>query len=217
MPYRKIPLAINELYHVCTKSIAGFTIFNNPREYDRMLGAMDFYSLEKPPCSYSVLKKCPTKLLEIKKSIKSSKKCVRIIAYCLMPTHVHFILEQFSQNGISNFMNLLLKSYSKYFNKKHKRKGPLWEGPFKNILIKKEDQFIHLTRYMHLNPVTAHIVDKPENWSYSSYRAYIQIVKSNLCDFSDYFDMAVVEYIEFVNNAIDYQRQLAKIKHLILE
>lgn len=136
-----------------------------------------------------------------------------------MPTHIHLILQQLKNYGISRFMNLILKSYSKHFNIKHKRKGPLWEGRFKNVLVETNEQFLHLTRYIHLNPVTDYLVNKPEDWKFSSYREYIGLVDKDerICDFSDYLDMDIPSYQGFVNDRIVYQRELAQIKHLILE
>ena len=221
MPRRKVPLATGEIYHICSRSIADFKIFNSTQDFARILEAMIFYSIENPSCSFSEYKK-------IKEKPKGgilvcladcSKKLVEIITYCIMPTHIHFILKQLKENGISDFLKLLLKSYSSYFNIKHNRKGPLWEGRFSNILIKDNDQFAHVTRYIHLNPVTARLVEKPEDWIYSSYREYIDLIDESkkICDFSKYLDMDTADYAKFVNDRIGYQRELALIKHLTLE
>jgi len=216
MPYRKVPLSQHEIYHVYTKSISGFKIFNSERKFQRMLESIVFYTMKKPPCKFSDRNpKNPKPAL----GLGLDEKIVRIIAYCFMPTHIHLILQQLKNYGISRFMNLILKSYSKHFNIKHKRKGPLWEGRFKNVLVETNEQFLHLTRYIHLNPVTDYLVNKPEDWKFSSYREYIGLVDKDerICDFSDYLDMDIPSYQGFVNDRIVYQRELAQIKHLILE
>jgi len=220
MPYRKVPLVENEIYHIYNKSIADFVIFNNDTEYKRMMEEIAFYAFENPPCSFSLFKKFKEKQNQrVFLQIKRLEKIVRILAYCIMPTHIHFVLEQLRKNGISDFINLISKSYAKYFNKKHNRKGPLWEGRFNNVLVKDNIQFNHLTRYVHLNPVTARLVNNPKDWTYSSYREYAGLTKESdkLCNFSDYLDMDIPEYIKFVNDGIGYQRELALIKHLTLE
>jgi putative transposase len=79
-----------------------------------------------------------------------------------MPTHIHLVLRQLKDGGISKFMSNILNSYSRYFNIKHNRKGPLWEGRFRKVLVGSDEQLLHLTRYVHLNPVTACLVDKPK-------------------------------------------------------
>jgi putative transposase len=136
-----------------------------------------------------------------------------------MPTQIHLILKQVKDGGIKKFLGLISQSYSQYFNSRHARKGPLWEGRFKNILIKNDEQLLHLTRYVHLNPVTSFLTNDPGDWKYSSYREYageIDIDK-RLCSFEDILKIDKVSYKKFVSDQIDYQRQLAIIKKVVLE
>jgi len=127
-----------------------------------------------------------TELFDIPMPIEK-EKVIHIIAYCLMPTHIHMLLEEVKEDGISIFTNNVLNSYTRYFNTKHKRKGPLWEGPSKKVTIKSDDQLLHLTRYIHLNPVTAYLCNKPEEWPYSSYNEYIKPnTNNNFCDYEHY-------------------------------
>jgi putative transposase len=220
MPVRKTPLVKNELYHVYNSSIAGFKIFNCDKDYERMVDEMIFYMSEKPPCNFSQFKKIKEKMRSEKYfQFDFSKKTIDIIAYCIMPTHIHFILKELKDSGIANFMNLISHSYSKYFNPRYNRKGPLWEGRFKNVLVESDYQFMHLNRYIHLNPITARLVNKPTDWKYSSYNEYIGLIKEKekICNFSDYLSPDIPSYEKFVNDQIDYQRALALIKHLTFE
>ena len=57
-----------------------------------------------------------------------------------MPNHFHLLLKQISDNGIPKYLSLFTNSYTRYFNTKHNRKGPLWQGPFKNVLVKDDSQ-----------------------------------------------------------------------------
>ncbi len=216
MPYREGVLAENGLYHVYTRSIAGFEIFNNSRDYERIVKAMDFYSTERIDHCFAIFEKVQENQVL---NTTTREKLVDIIAYCIMPTHIHLILKQLKEKGISRFMQRILNSYSKYFNIKRKRKGPLWEGRFNGILVKDDDQFLHLTRYLHLNPVTASLVENPEDWEFSSYREYLALINQDkkICEFSNYLSMDPVDYRRFVNDRIDYQRELALIKHSVLE
>ncbi len=220
MPIRNAPLVNHEIYHIYNKSIAGFKIFNTTTDYNRMLSELDFYSLENPPCKFSEYENMkiilPSDYFDISDNLT---KLVEILAFCIMPTHIHLILKQLIEGGISEFMQKILLSYSKYFNLKHNRKGPLWESRFKNILVNTDEQFLHLTRYIHLNPVTAHLVEKPEDWQYSSYAEYLTRTNhKNLCnDYSRHLNMNIAAYKKFVNDHIGYQRELAQIKHLALE
>lgn len=74
-----------------------------------------------------------------KKNPVSKNPLVRIFVDCLMPNHFHLILQQLVQDGISKFMHKLGVGYTKYFNKKYNRVGPLFQGPFKAVMV--EDDF----------------------------------------------------------------------------
>lgn len=221
---RKEALVSGKSYHVFNKSIANFKIFNTDDEYLRMKNAIRYFQVEGMPIKLSRF----MELGEVKESgfsvpflsiSKAKEKYVQIIAYCLMPTHIHLILKQLKEKGISNFMGNLLNSYCRYFNTKHRRKGPLWETKFQNVLVETDEQLLHLTRYIHLNPVTASIVDKPEDWSFSSHSEFLSKVNNNerICEYSDILDIEPFSYAKFVEDRITYQRELAKIKSLILE
>ncbi len=208
------------VYHVCNKSIAKFRIFNNDHEYSRMIEAIKYYQRKQPAAKFGTFIKLDKKKQEQERaSLRKKQKLVEIIAYCLMPTHLHLILKTLQDGGISRFMNNILVSYTRFFNIKHNRKGHLWEGRSKKILIETDNQFLHLTRYIHLNPVTAHLVNKPEEWPYSSYREYIsKNRKSNaICRYEDLLDIEPEEYKNFTESGINYQCELAKMKKMLLE
>lgn len=218
---RKDLLRVGEVYHIFNKSIAEFKIFNSDSEFSRMLGVIRYYQREKPTIKFSRfinLSKAKESNLNRDILLLDKEKLVDIIAYCLMPTHLHLILKQLKENGISIFMNNILNSYTRYFNIKHKRKGPLWEGRFKSVLIKTDEQLLHLTRYIHLNPVTAFLVDRPEEWSTSSYREYLLEGNSGkICKYGEILDIEPNAYRKFVEDRVSYQRELAKIKGLLID
>ena len=214
---RKNKLAIGETYHIYNKSIAGYIIYNNEEEFLRMLRAIRYYRREKPEISFSrFLRDDDTENYFI---LQNKRNLVEIISYCLMPTHFHVILKQLADNGISIFMSNVENSYARYFNLKHKRKGPLWEGRFKSILIKSDEQLLHLTRYIHLNPVTAQLLNEPEKWSMSSYNEYLTKIDENkrICNYNDVLNIEPADYKRFVEDRISYQREIAKIKALLLD
>lgn len=216
---RKYFLVNGGVYHVFTKSIAGFEVFRIMADYERMRGLLKFYQVENLPLKFSIFMRLKDKDNYFKNHFNEKDRLVQIIAYCLMPTHIHLILKQLKGNGISTFMGNILNSYSRYFNVKNKRKGPLWESRFKNVNVSTDDQLLHLTRYIHLNPSTANLVKSPENWNFSSYREYTGKISDEeiLCNYSDLMDMPPSDYKEFVRSRKDYQRELAMIKDLSLE
>lgn len=221
---RKDPLKIGEVYHIFTKSIAGFKIFNGKEDFSRMMGLIRYYQNGKTSLKFSYVMRTKSSE-EQQHSIfpdKEARDLVEIIAYCIMPTHLHLILKQAQDRGISIYMSNILNGYTRYFNIKYHRKGPLWEGRFKNVLIKSDEQLLHLTRYIHLNPVTAELVDEPQHWPVSSYLEYLRDegVKGSdesLCSYKDILDVEPITYKKFVEDRISYQRTLADIKNIIFE
>lgn len=93
-------------------------------------------------------------------------------AYVLMDTHVHLI-GQTPLANLSQVMHYISSSYTTYFNRKRGRSGHLFQGRYKSILIEKDAYLMELSRYIHLNPVKAHMVERPEDYPYSSYGAYL--------------------------------------------
>ncbi|MEX2054609.1 MAG: transposase [Candidatus Andersenbacteria bacterium] len=223
--FRKDPLTTGQVYHVMNKSIAGFQVFPSPYDYHRMRQLIFFfrYSGDIPRFSqFTRLQMVKEKGVEatLAELAEGWQQTASIIAYCLMPTHIHIVVKQLAENGISVFMSNILNAYARYFNTKYKRKGPLWEGRFKNVLIQSDEQLLHVTRYVHLNPVTAGIVERPLDWEYSSYVEYIATAHpaaTVLTETSDLLALTGKEYERFTEDHIDYQRELAKIKSLILE
>jgi len=96
---------------------------------------------------------------------------VVIHAYCLMPNHFHLVLET-PLGNLSRMMHFLITSYTIYFNKKHKRHGHLFQGRFRSVLVEAVLYAQELSRYVHLNPVRAELVERPEEYPWSSYQRY---------------------------------------------
>ncbi len=215
---RKVPLANNEVYHVYTRSIDNYITFRDENDYTRVLEAIKYYKHGKVPTSFSnYIKIKNKKFFSLKYELNTNNPVVHIIAYCIMPTHVHLILKQLNDNGISLYIKNVFDSYTRYFNSKYQRKGTLWESKFKSVHVESNEQLLHLTRYIHLNPTTAGIVKEPEDWPYSSYMEYLNKSDEKICNYVDCLDMDMNDYKNFVDDRMDYQRELALIKHLSLE
>ena len=91
-------------------------------------------------------------------------------AYCLMDNHYHLLIET-PDGNLSFGMRQLNGVYTQLFNKRHQRAGHLFQGRYKAILIQKDSHLLEVCRYVVLNPVRARMVEKPEEWKWSSYRA----------------------------------------------
>lgn len=118
------------------------------------------------------------------KLVHSAKKDygVLIYLYALMDNHFHLTLETPNATPVSKIMQYINGSYAVYFNKRHGRVGHLFQGRFKDIIVEKETYLLQLSRYIHLNPVRAGFVDKPESYRWSSYDIYIGERKDKLVD-----------------------------------
>src|SRR3989344_2860072 len=166
----------NCFYHLISRGNNGQPIFLHRRDYFRYL-----YCLEK----------------------YSNKFLIKVLSYCLMPNHVHLLIQQGSENTVSEFMQALNTAYTMYFNLRHSKKGHLFQGPFRHIMIGSDEYLIHLSRYIHLNPSSAGLAKKPDNYPWSSYRYYIGIDKLNFVDEAQilsYFSKKdpIGDYKEFV-------------------
>jgi putative transposase len=104
-----------------------------------------------------------------------------LYAYCLMPNHVHLLIEM-QDDPISRIMQRVLTSYSQYHNRKYKKIGHVFQGRYKSILCQTDRYLGELVRYIHLNPVRAKMVKRPERYQYSGHRTYIGLDTSGLVD-----------------------------------
>ena len=221
---RKEILTTGEIYHVFNKSIAGYKIFNSEEDFLRMKQMLLYYCMEGTPMQFSNflnLSQVKTHgfIQNIQALRESNRHHVQIIAYCIMPTHFHLVAKQLKDKGITKFVGNILNSYSRYFNLKRKRKGPLWVGPFKNVRVQTDEQLLHLTRYVHLNPVTAAVVNRPEEWNASSYGEYVSSSRDEwqICDYKGILEIEPNRYKIFVRDGTDYQKELARIKNLLFD
>src|SRR3989339_161642 len=141
-----------EIYHVFNKSIASYGIFKDINNGERFLEALDYYNKLISHYSLSGAKKLKkytyTNLLDERKD-----HIVDFISYCIMPDHYH-LLVKLQSGSLSKYINDIENSFTRFFNIKFDRKGPLWQTHFKSVLIENNDQLLHVSRYIHLNPTT---------------------------------------------------------------
>jgi putative transposase len=96
-----------------------------------------------------------------------------LCAYCLMPNHYHILLRLTSDCDYSKHMQHFGIAYVKAVNTRYERCGHLFQGRFKAKLVDSDEYLLHLSRYIHLNPLWANLVPKAEEWEFSSYRFYL--------------------------------------------
>ena len=178
----------NGYYHIYNRGVEKRNIFEDDQDYKVFLRYLKEYLEPKDKAS---LRK---KLADPKISWKEKDKFLKLLAlnnfyqeidlvcFCLMPNHFHFLVKQKSLRGIEVFMKSFATRYVMYFNKKHDRVGGLFQDAYKAVLVSADEQLLHLTRYIHLNPFknTQNILqvlqgDSLQNkeYKYSSLPAYL--------------------------------------------
>ena len=182
-------------YHVYNRGNRKQNIFLNEKDYKRYLAKLKDYK---------------------------QKHNVTILAYCLMPNHVHFLIRQNGPEPVSTFMQKLHTAYSMYFNKKYEQVGHLFADRFKAKIVAKDEYIIHLSRYIHQNPVK--LVQKLTAYAWSSYPSYLGLVNDEITDTkfilsyfkrkNDTWQDTIKSYQFFVKGE---KEDLQKIRHLAFE
>ena len=224
MSTRKIPFVEGEYYHIYSRGNSKQKIFLDVQDYERFLKLLYLCNSENNIDFREDI---------VRKNINAwdfdrGKTIVSIGAWVLMPNHFHLYLtlnprkSDFRKNEVTEFMRKLLTSYSKYFNKKYKRTGGLFEGQFKAVYIENDNHAKYNFSYIHLNPIK--LIDK--NWKengikdlqkanmflksykWSSYLDYKGVVRPenkilNIEKFPKYFknikdfDKEIIDWLQF--------------------
>lgn len=214
MSYKNPILVSGETYHIYNRSLQQTPIFKNAHDCSRFIDIVKYYLQETPPVKFSQYKNNRDKF-----KLDFNKPIVKIISFVLMPTHFHFELRQEKDHGILKFIQKTCNSFSHFYNLKHRNKGPLFESTFRAVRIESNEQLLHLSRYIHLNPVTSFLVKNPEDYEFSSYGDFLGNKKFSFLDPSLVLKQFknFSKYQQFVNDQSDYQKQLGEIKQLIIE
>ena len=118
--------------------------------------------------------------LERLKAIRE-KKSFGLYAYCLMPNHIHLLIEV-KKDPLSLIMQRLLTGYTAYYNGTNKKRGHLFQGRYKAILCQKNNYLMELVRYIHLNPLRAKMVKKPGDYQWSGHNSYLNKTSDGLIE-----------------------------------
>jgi putative transposase len=203
----------NGYYHLYNRGVNKGLIFSDDKDYKMFL-----YYLKVYLCSTDL----QVEYLKVSPSRKLKNYCSRLklLAYCLMPNHFHLLVWQKDPEAINYFMRSLTVKYAMYFNRRHKRTGPLFQGVYKAVLVENEPQLIYLTKYIHRNPLKLPSSRVLEGYKYSSYQNYLSMFNQDWVktkDILDYFSKTKVanSYRSFVEE-VD-ERDLPMIKSLVLE
>jgi REP element-mobilizing transposase RayT len=145
MSSRRAPWFSGEYYHVYNEGCDSRVIFMDLRDYAFFLERLHYYA---------------------------EKFQVKLVAWCLMPTHYHFLAHQCGAAAAGRVAQFTCNAYSKYFNRRHGRRGTLFASSYKVKHAHSRNYFLHLFRYIHANPVLAGLVERPEEWPWSNFYEY---------------------------------------------
>jgi len=195
MPRRETPLCAGEHYH----------FYNRGNNRERI-----FYERE----NY---------LFFLRRIRKHLLPVLDVVAYCLMPTHYHLLVkinqtsEVLKTSEVSRAMMRFSVSYTKAMNKRYDRVGTLFQGAFQALHVDQNDYLVHLSRYIHLNPVMAGLVKRAEDWEPSSYREYVGLRDGTLPKTEIVLSQfpSLGAYREFVESFVPDERE--RIAHLLFE
>lgn len=152
MPRQARVLLDNVCYHIVTRGNEKRVVFKDTEDFEEYLKLVSRY----------------------KERYKA-----KIYGWCLMPNHVHMIVES---QQLSKFMHGIGLSYAKYFRYKYNGAGHLWQDRYKSFIIQKDTYLINCVNYIEYNPVRADIVLRPEEYRWSGYKARILGEKSKVLD-----------------------------------
>lgn len=96
----------------------------------------------------------------------------RLYHYVLMNNHVHLLIETSDKGTISKIMQCITLAYTRYYNRRYKSSGHVWQGRFKSPVIEKDSYLLQCGRYIELNPLRAELVQDPGEYEWSSYMFY---------------------------------------------
>lgn len=162
------PYVENGYYHVYNRGVEKRIVFLDERDYKTFLFFLKSYLDPNERVRPDTGLHNPMNLSEE----------VELFAFCLMPNHYHLLLHQKTKDGMSKLMKRLATHYSIYFNKRYTRVGPLFQGIYKGVLIDSDPYLLHVSRYIHRNPIELVKVDPSQrinliaSYPYSSYGDY---------------------------------------------
>jgi putative transposase len=163
MPAKRPQFINGEIYHVILRGIAGQKVFLERKDYLRYLLSLNIFNDKEPVGSlfrnvFIQENTIPLSILNgsvpnwLAKRDEPESPLIEVLTVCLMPNHIHLLVRQLVENGISLFFQKM-GGYSSYFNKKYERFGSLFQRPFKAIHIRNNNQLLIVVTYIHLNPV----------------------------------------------------------------
>lgn len=192
MPYRQEQFVNREIYHITIRRIEDNLLFKDIDDYYRGVFSIYEFNTTKPV----TIRERRKARLRIKQAIRdpvsvidTRDPLVEVLLFCFMPNHIHLLLRQLKDGGITKYMNKIGAGYPAYFRQKYKlnNKGYFFQGRFVSVHIETDEQLRVVFAYIHANPVSLiepkwkeigikdpeRVIEFLENYRWSSYPDYI--------------------------------------------
>jgi len=167
----------NGHYHIYNRGVEKRDIFLDDQDYRVFLHLLKYYLSPLGNTFKHPLKNFTSSAVVRPRPLSNLEGEVTLLTYCLMPNHFHLLIKQTPTEGMQNLMRRLTTTFSMYFNKRYDRVGHLFQGRYKAVLISNDSYLLHLSRYIHLNPIQL-TGTVPVSYPYSSYQHYLGLKKA---------------------------------------
>lgn len=156
MPYRRQQFVNDETYHVVLRGIDDNLIFKDLNDYYRGIFSIYEFNTTKP-ITIRARREARAKIKELNRdplSVTDERdKLINILSFCFLSNHIHLLVKQLKNGGITKFMMKFGAGYGGYFNRKYNRKGHVFQNRFSSIHIKNDNQLKVVFVYIHTNPI----------------------------------------------------------------
>jgi putative transposase len=179
MTTRSVPNEVDYIYHIYNRGVNKCPIFFSEKNYEYFTYKMAYHFIGK----------------------------ATILAYCLLPNHFHLLIKVLKPDFVKIGLQPFMIAYTRAINNEQNRIGPLFQGHYQSNIIDTDEYLLECVKYIHLNPVKAGLVSKPQEWEYSSYRIYFSDTQNTIIDpnsVKHFFDTRK-EFIEFSEPDIEFR------------
>jgi len=240
MPYRREQFINDEIYHIVLRAIDDNLIFKDDDDYYRGIFSIYEFNTTKPITIRErrkireQFKKANRERVSVSFEADERDKLVEVLTFCFMPNHIHLLLRQIKDNGITKFMRKVGAGYGGYFNRKYNRKGHVFQNRFLSVHIKNDNQLKIVFTYTHTNPISLiepkwkeegienpeKVIEFLENYKWSSYQDYLG--KKNFPSVTDReFFLKIMRgeqgCKEFIENWVRYKGEIKEFPGIVLE
>lgn len=231
----------NEIYHIVLRGVDENLVFKDIDDYYRGIFSIFEFNTANP-VTIREQRKIRAQIKEVNRGktsvtegfVDKRDKLVEVLFFSFMPNHIHLLLKQLRNKGVTDFMRKVGTGYAGYFNRKYNRKGHLFQNKFFSVWVDNDEQLKTLFVYIHINPISLvepkwkevgisnqeEVIKFLKNYKWSSYSDYIG--KKNFPSVSDREFILKIMGREwgcrdFVENWVRYKGEIKELPQIALE